>query len=291
MKILGYPDNFGMIHQTQSSYKASEFVILPVPYEGTTSYGKGTRNGPDALIKASHQLEMYDEEMESHPCEKGICTLAHLNEKDHTKLMKDISETCRKISTDNKRVCMIGGEHSITFGAVVGIKKNHPHMTVLHIDAHADMKDEYDNSKFSHACIARRVSETTPLVLAGVRSCSEDEVQYVKRKRIPIFFAKDMFKDSKQHWMRESIDKLGEEVYISLDLDALDLNTMPATGTPEPGGFTWQEMLEYLKVVCHNRNVVGFDIVELAPKPGFDAYDYLAAKLVYKIISYISSKN
>lgn len=287
------PFNFGAIPHELAEYGTSKVVILPVPYDATTTYQPGARNGPRALIEASRCLEFYDEETGKSFSELGICTLDELEVVDDAeKMVNRVYEATRTLLEDGKKVVVIGGEHSISSGSVKAHIQNHPDLTVLHIDAHADMRDELAGNRFNHGCVARRISEMCPVVSVGVRSIAEEEMEHIRSSngRIKVFFAKDIHNTDNNSWMDDAVKSLGKNVYITIDLDAFDISIMPSVGTPQPGGLQWYQMLEFMKKIAAAKNVVGFDVTELMPIPGNHAPDVLAAKLVYKLIGYFFSR-
>lgn len=286
-----FPFNFGAIPHELADYDKAKVAILPVPYDATTTYQPGTRNGPRALIEASRCLEFYDEETGRNFSDVGVCTLDEMEVVDDAeKMVNRVYEGVKVLLGDNKKVILIGGEHSISSGSVRAHIEKCPDLTVLHVDAHADMRDELAENRFNHGCVARRISEMCPLVSVGVRSIAEEEAQHIRGSngRIKVFFAKDIHSSSA--WMEDVVKSLGKNVYITIDLDAFDISIMPSVGTPQPGGMQWYQMLEFMRKIAAAKNVVGFDITELMPIPGNHAPDVLAAKLVYKLIGYFFSK-
>lgn len=283
------PNNFGAIPYEHSDYEKSKIVILPVPYDCTTTFKPGTRDGPRAIINASKAMEFYDDELEKNYSE-GICTLDELEILDNSELMNArVYEAAQKLISDGKILVMLGGEHSITSGAVKAVKEVYNDVSVLHIDAHADLKDGDPSERHNHGCAARRVLEICPVVEVGVRSMSEEEADFVKDDNVPIFYAKDIIEDDS--WMDEAISKLSERVYVTLDLDGLDPSIMPAVGTPEPGGIQWYQLLKFMRKLSEKKKVVAFDVVELCPIPGNIAPDFTAAKIVYKLIGYFFNQD
>ena len=264
-------------------------VVVPFGLEKTVSYGGGTKNGPKEIIRASHQVELYDEELNCEPYKKiGIKTLKPF------KIDKNIKKALNKVSKINENILKkgifpltLGGEHSITPGCIAPFAKKYKNLCILHFDAHADLRDSYNGEKYSHASAIRRCldNKNISLISFGIRNISKSEIQYLKEnsKRIKIFWAKD-----KKNWNFNSFKKLvkNKKVYLTFDVDGLDSSIMPATGTPEPGGLLWDETLEIIKIAMKNSNVVGADINELAPIKGFNSYNFLVAKLAYKILSY-----
>jgi agmatinase len=283
------PGNFGGIPYELSEYKESKIVILPVPYDGTTTFRPGTRDGPAAIIKASQSMELYDEELEKNYSE-GISTLDEMEPLDDAeKNSNRVYEAVQKLLSDAKTVVILGGEHSITPGAVKAMKEAYSDISVLQIDAHSDLRDENYGNRYNHGCAARRVLELCPIVEVGIRSMSEEEAEFIKAENIPVFYAADLFEDDA--WMDDAISKLSERVYVTIDLDSLDPGIMPAVGTPEPGGLQWYQLLKFVRKLADKKKVVGFDVVELSPIPGNVASEALAAKLVYKLIGYFFSQD
>lgn len=284
MEQLKFPDNFAEIPDSLSDYNSSKVVILPFPYEKTTCYVKGTEKGPAAIIKASAEMELYDEEL-GNVFECGICTLKELKADKKPEEMAGIAcENAKKLLADNKFVAVLGGEHSITSGIVKAHKEKYPDLSVLQIDAHTDLREEFEGSRHNHACAMRRTMEICPIVPVGIRSLSYEESEFIRENKLKIFWAKDIV--GNDEWLDEAVSRLSKDVYITLDLDGLDPSIMPSVGTPEPGGLGYYQLLEFLKRVCEKRNVVGFDVVELCPNPGNAAPDFTAARIVYKLIGY-----
>ena len=264
-------------------------VIVPFGLEKTVSYGSGTKNGPKEIIKASHQVELYDEELNCEPYKKiGIKTLKPF------KIDKNINRALKKIASINKEILnkklfpmTFGGEHSITPGCIIPFVKKFKKICLLHFDAHADLRDSYNGEKFSHASAIRRCldHDNVSIISFGIRNISESEITFLNRNksRINIFWAKD-----KSKWNLNKFKKLikNKVIYLTFDVDGLDSGIMPATGTPEPGGLLWDETLKIIRIAAKNSNIVGADINELAPIKGFSSYNFLVAKLAYKILSY-----
>ena len=264
-------------------------IVIPFGLEKTVSYGGGTRNGPKEIIKASHQVELYDEELNCEPFKKiGIKTLKPFKiEKNVKKALSVISKINQSILEKKLFPMTLGGEHSITPGCIAPFTKKFKNICLLHFDAHADLRDSYNGEKFSHASAIRRCLDypNVSVISFGIRNISKEEIPFLKRnsKRIKIFWAKD-----KSKWDLNKFKRLikNKNVYITFDVDGLDSGIMPATGTPEPGGMFWDETLNILKIAAKNSNIVGADLNELSPIKGFNSYNFLAAKLVYKILSY-----
>jgi len=278
--FLGVDNNFNF---------SPKVVVVPFGLEKTVSYGGGTKNGPREIIKASHQVELYDEELNCEPYKKiGIKTLKPF------KIDKNIRAALRKISNINSLLLKkklfpltLGGEHSITPGCIEPFTKNFKNLCILHFDAHADLRQSYNGEKFSHASAIRRCLDhkNVSIISFGIRNISGSEVKYLNKNksRIKIFWAKD-----KSKWNLQNFKKLikNKNVYLTFDVDGFDSSIMPATGTPEPGGLFWDETLNILKIAAKNSNIVGGDINELSPIKGFNSYNFLVAKLAYKILSY-----
>ena len=265
-------------------------VVIPFGLEKTVSYGGGTKNGPKEIIKASHQVELYDEELNCEPYKKiGIKTLKPFKiDKNIKKALKKISDINEKILDKKLFPMTFGGEHSITPGCVLPFTKKYKKICLLHFDAHADLRESYNGEKFSHASAIKRCLDykNVSVISFGIRNISKNENLYLKKNssRINIFWAKD-----KAKWNLNKFKKLikNKIVYLTFDVDGLDASIMAATGTPEPGGLFWDETLNIIKLAAKNSNIVGADINELSPIKGFDSYNFLTAKLAYKIISYI----
>ena len=264
-------------------------VVVPFGLEKTVSYGGGTKNGPKEIIKASHQVELYDEELHCEPYKKiGIKTLKpfKINE-DIKKALKQISDINEKILNKKLFPITFGGEHSITPGCINPFVKKYKKLCLLHFDAHADLRESYNGNKFSHASAIKRCLDykNVSVISFGIRNISASEIPCLKKNysRINIFWAKDKMKWDLNKFKKMIKDKT---VYLTFDVDGLDSSIMPATGTPEPGGLLWDETLNIIKIASKNSNIVGADINELAPIKGFNSYNFLVAKLAYKILSY-----
>ncbi len=264
-------------------------IIVPFGLEKTVSYGGGTKNGPKEIIKASHQVELFDEELKKEPYKEiGIKTLKPFLIKNKIeKALDQLSKINEKIISHNKFPMVFGGEHSITPGAIKPLVKKYDEIVLLHFDAHADLRESYNGEKFSHASAIKRCLDfdNVKVVSFGIRNLSQPEMTYYEnnRSRVEIFWSMD-----KKNWDLSKLMRLfkGKDVYITFDVDGFDASIMPATGTPEPGGLLWEDVLPIIKKVCQISNVVGADINELAPIKNFDSYNFLVAKLAYKILSY-----
>lgn len=284
------PLAFGGTLPERVSFATAKAVILPVPLESTTSYVPGTRNGPREILVASSHLELWDEETSTdiHPI--GIYTLPEMELPfdDMAEIMAEIRRVVAAIVEHDKFPIVLGGEHSITSPVVAAIAQKHPGLSVLQIDAHADLRDTYMGTRYNHACAMRRVLEYARCTQVGIRSMSTEEAQVASTLPTDIFYDVNMRDDA--NWIEQVVESLGESVYITIDVDGLDPAIMPATGTPEPGGLSWYELLALLRAVISARNVVGCDIVELSPLPGMAAPNFLCAKLIYKILTYQFTK-
>jgi agmatinase len=264
-------------------------VVVPFGLEKTVSYGGGTKNGPREIIKASHQVELYDEELNYEPYKKiGIKTLKPFKiDRDIKKALNNMSKINQKILDKKLFPMTFGGEHSITPGCIEPFVKKHKKICLLHFDAHADLRESYNGQKFSHASAIKRCLDhkNVSVISFGIRNISASEIPFLKKNksRIDIFWAKD-----KLNWNLKKFKKMikNKTVYITFDVDGLDSSIMPATGTPEPGGLLWDETLNIIKIAAKNSNIVGADINELSPIKGFNTYNFLVAKLAYKILSY-----
>ncbi len=272
----GIPDEFAQL-------ETAKVVLIPVPYDGTSTWGKGADKGPQAFLDASENMELYDIETDTEVYEQGIhLTEAITENKSPEAVVNAVHKMVKEHIKRNKFVTLFGGEHSISIGTIRAFNECFDNLTVLQIDAHADLRESYEGSEYNHACAVHEASKTTNLVQVGIRSLDAIEKTFMDEEKT--FFAHDMAND--EYWTDKVIEALGDNVLITFDLDALDPSIMPSTGTPEPGGLFWYETLEFLKQVFEEKNVVGFDIVELCPNPNDKSSDFLAAKLYYKMLSY-----
>jgi agmatinase len=277
---------FGGMKPITTDFEHARVVILPVPLDRTTSYMAGTRNGPHEILMASSHMELWDEETETDVHSIGIFTLPEMEFPFATleEVMQEIRRVSAEIVSRGKFPFILGGEHSITAPVVAAVAQTYAGLSVLQIDAHADLRDSFMGTPHNHACAMRRVLEYARTTQVGIRSMSPQEAVAAPTLPTEIFYDYNMRQD--EHWIERVVDSLGETVYITIDCDGLDPAIMPATGTPEPGGLSWYEALALLRRVIESRNVVGCDLVELAPIPGNVAPNFLCAKLVYKILSY-----
>ncbi|MBI4733297.1 MAG: agmatinase [Rubrobacteridae bacterium] len=281
------PFNFLGIEE-HSDFEESKVVVIPVGYDSTTSFRGGTREAPTAIMNASRQVELYDEELEIEVYDKiGIHTfkeiLPHMAGPSYQ--IEQVNKVVLDILNEGKFPVMIGGEHSLTLGAVQAVKNHHPDVSVLHFDAHTDFREEYEGTPYSHACVMKRIhDEGITIAQIGIRNTSKEESKFIKSNNI-FSVAARQYKYG-YYSVEDIVEALTDTVYISIDMDVFDPSEVPAVGTPEPGGLTWYEVLDILQEVTFHKKVVGFDVVELCPIPGNPASDFFAAKLIYKLIGY-----
>jgi len=277
---------FGGTTPTTTDFEHARVVILPVPLDRTTSYVPGTRGGPHEILVASSHMELWDEETQTDVHSIGVFTLPEMEFPFAT--MEEVVEEIRRVAAEivsrDKFPVILGGEHSITAPVVAAMAVKYPGLSVLQIDAHADLRESYMGTRHNHACAMRRVLEHARATQVGVRSLSSEEAAAAPSLPTTIFYDYNMRQDA--DWIDRVVDSLGETVYITIDCDGLDPAIMPAVGTPEPGGLTWYETLALIRRVIESRRVVGCDIVELCPLPGIVAPNFLCAKLIYKILTY-----
>ena len=275
--------NFGYLPEEYSNPEDAGIVILPVAYDGTSTWIKGADDGPMAIIDASANMELYDIETNSEVYKKGIFTEnAIAGDISTIEMIEAVNESVRYYLEKNKFTVVIGGEHSVSIGSIKAYAKRYADLTVLQLDAHADLREEYSGSKYNHACVMARTKELCPIVQVGIRSMDSSEIESIDESRT--FFAKDLYNN--RDWIEKVVSKLSDNVYITVDLDVFDPSIMPSTGTPEPGGLLWYDVLALLRTAAEKRNVVAFDVVELCPDDKNRAPDFLAAKLIYKLLSY-----
>ena len=287
----GAPLAFGGALPESKDFENSRAVILPVPVDRTTSYVPGTRNGPREILQASSHMELWDEEVGVDIHNVGLFTLPEMELPfgELQPLMDEIRRVAAEILARDKFLVTLGGEHSITPPLVAAAAARHPGVHVLQIDAHADLRDCYMGTPHNHACAMRRSLEHAPVTQVGIRSMSTEEAEAAPRLATRIFYDHSMRQDP--NWVQQVVGSLGDPVYVTIDVDGMDPAIMPATGTPEPGGLTWYEMLALLRAIFTQRRVVACDVVELSPLPGLMAPNFLCAKLIYKMIVYRFAQN
>ncbi len=277
------PDNYGGLPPEYTTYSDSEIVVLPVPFDKSSSWIKGADRGPQAMINASCNMELYDIETRSEVYKKGIHTAEEIMAEDPQTMVDEVYEKVRGFLKDNKFTVLLGGEHTVSLGAIKAHAEQNDDMSVLHLDAHSDMRDIYEGNRLSHACVMARAKEVTDnIVSVGIRSMDSSELDNIVPENI--FYASDIkrLKD----WQQRVLERLSGDVYVTIDLDVFDPSIMPSTGTPEPGGLGWYEVLDLLEMVSKKKNIVGFDVVELCPSDNV-APDFLSAKLIYKLLSLV----
>jgi len=279
----GLPHNFGGLEDEYAALDGARAVVLPVPYDATTTYQGGARLGPAAILAASRNMELWDEEVGG-VYRGGIHTLPELEPaaEGPAAMIARVEQATGWILDQGKLPVILGGEHSITAGAVRAAAKRARGLSVLQIDAHGDMRDTYLGTPHSHACVMRRIRELVPAASVGIRSLSEEEALYLASHPQPIWSVR-AFRSLSRRW-DPILDALTGEVFVTFDLDGFDPSLVPATGTPEPGGLDWYEAVDLLRAVSERARIVGFDVVELSPLPGHVASDFLAARLVYRLI-------
>lgn len=274
------------IEEQFAGYENAAILLISIPYDGTSTWGKGADKGFEAFLEASENMEVYDIETDSEVFRKGIhMPPPVLVSSSPEAVYEAVYKKTANGLASGKFLSFFGGEHSVSIGIIDAFREKYPGLSVLQLDAHADLRESYLGSEFNHACALHKASKTTNLVQVGIRSMDISEKKYLNREKC--FFAHQMVGD--EEWMENSLTQLGEQVYITIDLDVLDPSVMPATGTPEPGGMDWHSVVKYLRRVAEEKEIVGFDIVEFAPVQDFRAPDFLVAKLYYKLLSYIFS--
>lgn len=274
---------FAGIEEEFTQLETSKVVVIPVPYDGTSTYGKGADQGPNAIFDAAENMELYDIETDSEVYRKGVYIAPEINESTSPEAVAEkVEATVQTYLEKGKWVTMLGGEHSVTIGALRAFRKKYGDITVVQLDAHSDLRPEYHGSACNHACALHESSKLDNLIQVGIRSMDSVELPFLHKDNL--FTSYDI--RSNPFWKEDVVNLIGEKVYITIDLDVFDPAIMPSTGTPEPGGLLWNETLDLLKMIFKNSEVVGCDIVELAPIQGFSAPDFMAAKLYYKLLSY-----
>ncbi len=274
---------YGGLQSPYSDFESARIVVLPVPYDGTSTWGKGADKGPYSLFDASANMELYDIETDSQVYTLGIHTADPVEASESPEAMVDaVRHRIDTLLDKDKFVVTIGGEHSVSIGAIAACAARYSDLTVLQLDAHSDLRDSYEGSKNNHACVMARAAELCNIVQVGIRSMDVTEKPAIQPGRV--FFAETIYDHN--DWFEAAIGKLGDHVYVTVDLDVFDSSEMSSTGTPEPGGLRWYQVLSFLRELFKNANVIGCDVVELCPNERNRAPDFLAAKLVYKMLSY-----
>lgn len=279
---ISIPYNFGVLDKEFLSYEDSSIAVLPIPFDKTSSWMKGSERGPKAIIEASMNMELYDLETNYEVYKKGIFTSEEILSNNSEEMIKRVYDRATELIKDGKFIVALGGEHTVAFPVIKAHNNIFDDISILQLDAHSDMRDSYLGNKYSHACVMARVKEINDNIVAvGIRSLDSSELDNIDKNNT--FFARDIH--NTKNWIREAVSKLNKNVYISIDLDVFDPSIMPSTGTPEPGGLKWYPVIRLLREVCANKNVIGFDVVELCPTEN-KAPNFLAAKLIYKLLSY-----
>ncbi len=280
------PSNFLALPPHQSDLSTAGVVLIPVPYDSTTSVRSGARQGPSAIIESSYALEDYDWELDLDVSQVGIHTTQSVEPHtgDPAQMVERVRRAVGSFLSSDRLVGVIGGDHSVCIGSALAHLEAYPHMSALYLDAHADLRDSYLGTSWGHSSGARRINEHCPVTLAGVRSMAPEERDYLQAAALPAFAWPQPKEETVEGYARRIVSGLGEQVYISIDLDVLDPSLMAAVGTPEPGGMFWHDIVAILRSVAETRQIVGFDVNELAPQDGPPACTYTAAKLIYKII-------
>lgn len=282
MKAVFLPFNFGALDEKQSSLERSRVVILPVPYDSTSTYLSGSKEGPQAIISASRNMELFDEELGFSPSTQGIHTLPFLEAvaSGPEEMVENVAEVAGRYLDAGKFLVMLAGDHILSVGTVRALKKRHDHLGIIQLDAHADLRDTFEGTGMSHACTGRRLAELGPLLQVGVRSMSEEESEFLTGKKVIAL------PPSRTGEFSASLERLPDIVYVTIDVDVFDPSIVPSVGTPEPGGLSWQDVMALMREVAARKRVVGLDVNELRPIPGFVAPDFLSARLVYRLIGY-----
>ncbi|MDR2131438.1 MAG: agmatinase [Odoribacteraceae bacterium] len=275
--------NYGGLDDSYTLYNGAEIAVLPVPYDGTSTWIKGADKGPDAILEASANMELYDIETDSEVYTRGIATLDPVTESASPEAMvAAVERRVEAVLKEGKFPVILGGEHSVSIGAFYAFSHHRAPFSVLQLDAHSDMRDSYEGSRFNHACVMARAKEVASVVQVGIRSSAAEERENILPDRI--FYAHDLHEEQ-GNWMYEVSRKLHDNVYLTIDLDVFDPSIMPSTGTPEPDGLSYRQVINLIKLVNERHNIVGLDIVELCPNEKNKAPDFLASKLIYQILS------
>lgn len=280
--------NFAGIEDIYARFEDAAILLQSIPYDGTSTWGKGADNGFLAFLDAAENMELYDIETDSEVYKKGIAFVPEITENESPEaVFEAVYQSTKELLKTGKFLSFFGGEHSVSIGIIKAFYEKFENLTVLQLDAHADLRETYDGSPYNHACAVHDASKNANLIQVGIRSMDVCEKEFLKKEKC--FFAHEMQHSS--NWIDESLNLMSDNVYLTIDLDVFDPSIMPSTGTPEPGGLQWYTVINYLKKVFEKKNVLGFDIVELAPIEGYKASEFLAAKLYYKLLSYKFQKN
>ena len=275
--------NFAGIEDKYAQYDTASVLLQSIPYDGTSTWGKGADKGFEVFLEAAENMELYDIETGTEVYKKGVYIVDPVKEDSSAEAMfKEVYASTKKLLENGKFLTFFGGEHSVSIGIIKAFAEKYNNLTVLQLDAHADLRESYLGTPYNHACALHEANKTTNLIQVGIRSMDICETKFLNKSKC--FFAHNIH--GNEDWMEKSIDMMTDDVYITIDLDVLDPSIMPATGTPEPGGMHWFTIMKYLKQVFINKNVVGFDIVELAPIEGLMAPQFLVSKMYYKLLSY-----
>ncbi|MCG3126083.1 MAG: N(1)-aminopropylagmatine ureohydrolase [Phycisphaerae bacterium] len=283
------PDNFLGLPARESDYRTARFAVLPIPYDSTTSYAVGTRDGPRAIITASQQVELYDEALGRESLRAGVATLdpVHPDMRGPEQMVQAVYAAARKPVRDGKFVIGLGGEHSVTSGLVRAVQGRYRGLSVLQVDAHADLRDKYQGTPWSHACVMRRIHELgVPAVAVGIRNYSAEESRFIRSAGKQIISARSCRQGP--GWIGDAVAGLTDEVFVTIDIDGFDPAFAPGTGTPEPGGLDWYQVTDLLEAVARSRRIVAADLVEVRPIPPNNVTEFLAAKLLYRLIGLVS---
>lgn len=275
--------NFAGIDEKYNAYNEAAILLQSIPYDGTSTWGKGADKGFESFLNALENMELYDIETDSEVYRHGVHILADITESETPEsVFEVVYDKTRELLASGKYLTFFGGEHSVSIGVIKAFYEKYENLTVLQLDAHADLRESYHGTRYNHACALHDASLHTNLIQVGIRSADSSELQYLDRQKC--FFAEEIYGD--ESWMTKSIEQMTDKVYLTIDLDVFDPSIMPATGTPEPGGLTWNTTIRYLRKVFEAKTVVGFDIVEFAPIEGLHSPQFLTAKLYYKLLSY-----
>lgn len=282
------PNNFGLLDEESSAYETSRVAVLPVPFERSTSYGKGTASGPAAILRASQAMELYDEELEAEPYIQGIATLpSFLPEAfDMAEAMAEIQAEAKIHMERGKFLVTLGGEHSLSQAPIKAAREVHGEIGVVQFDAHSDLREEFEGTPYSHASVMKRVLDAgLPVLAVGIRSLSAPEARLIRERNLPVIWGHQL--DQAGELFPKMLSQLPEKIYLTFDIDYFDPSLVPATGTPEPGGGLWTPTMKLLRHLFQAKTVVSMDVIELAPLGGQPASDFLTAKLIYKCLGYL----